>query len=56
VFAVAHATPLVRLEQGVQTKQVFIASIGRNHKTEKARMTTALERDMNVLASIDATA
>jgi hypothetical protein len=33
-----------------------IASIGRNHKTEKARLMTALERDMKILGSIDATA
>lgn len=40
----------------MRTKQVFIESIGRNHKTEKSRLTADLERDMKVLASIDAIA
>ncbi|BFO16751.1 hypothetical protein SHKM778_31390 [Streptomyces sp. KM77-8] len=35
-------------------KQVFIESIGRNHKTEKARLQADLDRDVKVLATIDA--
>ncbi|MEV6130256.1 hypothetical protein AB0M05_25995 [Streptomyces violaceusniger] len=42
--------------ESVRTKQVFIESIGRNHKTEKARLQADLDRDVKVLASIDAAA
>ncbi|WP_405986960.1 site-specific integrase [Streptomyces sp. NBC_00872] len=42
--------------ESVRTKQVFIGSIGRNHKTEKARLQADLDRDVQVLASIDAAA
>jgi hypothetical protein len=42
--------------ESVRTKQVFIGSIGRNDKTEKARLQADLDRDVNVLASIDAAA
>jgi hypothetical protein len=38
------------------TKQAFIESIGRGHKTEKVRLQADLERDLKVLAAIDATA
>ncbi|WP_405682379.1 site-specific integrase [Streptomyces sp. NBC_00057] len=42
--------------ESVRTKQVFIGSIGRNHKTEKARLQADLDRDVKVLASIAAAA
>ncbi|MGW2410457.1 hypothetical protein ACWCXK_39040 [Streptomyces sp. NPDC001739] len=40
--------------ESVRTKQVFIGSIGRNHNTEKARLQVDLDRDVKVLASLDA--
>lgn len=39
-----------------QTKQAFIGSIARRQKSEKARLQTDLDRDLAVLAAIDATA
>ncbi|MFD4942256.1 site-specific integrase [Streptomyces sp. NPDC058409] len=39
-----------------QTKQAFIGSITRRQKAEKARLQTELDRDLAVLAAIDATA
>ncbi|MGY1398110.1 site-specific integrase [Streptomyces sp. SS10] len=41
--------------ESVRNKQVFIESIGRHHKTEKARLQADLDRDVKVLATIDAT-
>lgn len=38
------------------TKQTFIKSIGRGHKTEQARLQADLDRDLKVLSAIDATA
>ncbi|MER6096106.1 hypothetical protein ABT154_09645 [Streptomyces sp. NPDC001728] len=40
--------------ESVQAKQVFIGSISRTHKTERTRLQAALDRDMKVLAAIDA--
>jgi hypothetical protein len=37
-----------------ETKKVFIGNIGRGHTTEKSRMQADLDRDLRVLAEIDA--
>ncbi|MCX5008640.1 hypothetical protein OHB05_39555 [Streptomyces sp. NBC_00638] len=37
-----------------ESKKVFIATIGRAQRTEKARLGTELARDERVLAEIDA--
>lgn len=37
-----------------ESKKVFIATIGRAQRTEKARLSTELARDERVLAEIDA--
>jgi hypothetical protein len=42
-------------ESSARTKQVFIGSIGRNHKAEKDRLKAGLDRDLRVLASIATT-
>jgi hypothetical protein len=39
-----------------ENKTVFIGSIGRGQKTEKARLQADLDRDLRILAEIDAAA
>jgi hypothetical protein len=39
---------------GAESKKVFVATIGRAQRTEKARLSTELARDERVLAEIDA--